>query len=222
MRVYLLLCNGLFVSNRSLDQIYAQEFVYPQPDGPDVPMPQDRVEINYDLKAVAIGIGDSKDLIPTMRAAYREGIGCVVMGIDQTFADINKLPKLEMAPLPGDPAAIPWPDGDLVLRILAVQGDKRMKSIRDVPSMKELGIDAEWTQWLRISATRKAPAPIIARVREVVKKVTEDDAFDKLLESQGAEARYLTSEEVERFIKAESDVVGRIYKTLLAEEKNKK
>jgi hypothetical protein len=43
------------------------------------------------------GVGDSKDLIPTMRAAYREGIGCVAMGIDQTFADIDKLPKLEMA-----------------------------------------------------------------------------------------------------------------------------
>jgi CubicO group peptidase (beta-lactamase class C family) len=110
----LLLCNGLFVSNRTLDQIYAQEFVYPQPDGPDVPMSRDRVEINYDLKAVAIGVGDSKDLIPPMRAAHREGIGCVVMGAEQTFADINKLPKLEMAPLPGDPATIPWPDGDLV------------------------------------------------------------------------------------------------------------
>ena len=108
------------------------------------------------------------------------------------------------------------------LRILAVQGDKRMKSIPDVPSIKELGIDAEWIQWLGISATRKTPAPIVARVREVVKKVAEDDAFDKLLESQGAEARYLTSEEVEKFIKAESDVVGKIYKTLLAEEKSKK
>ena len=58
--------------------------------------------------------------------------------------------------------------------------------------------------------------------REVVKKVAEDDAFVKLLESQGAEARYLTSDEVEKFIKAESDVVGKIYKTLLAEEKSKK
>jgi len=108
------------------------------------------------------------------------------------------------------------------LRILAVQGDKRMKSIPDIPSIKELGINAEWVQWLGISATRKTPAPIVARVREVVKKVAEDDAFVKLLESQGAEARYLTSEEVEKFIKAESDVVGKIYKTLLAEEKSKK
>jgi hypothetical protein len=67
-------------------------------------MPLNRVDINYDLKAVAIGVNDSNDPIPVMRAAYREGIGCVVMGVEQTFADISKLPKLEMAPLPGDPA----------------------------------------------------------------------------------------------------------------------
>ncbi len=108
------------------------------------------------------------------------------------------------------------------LRILAVQGDKRLKSIPDVPSMKELGIDAQWIQWLGISATKKTPAPILARVREVVKKVAEDDAFGKLLESQGAEARYLSGEEVARFIKAEADVVGKIYKVLLAEDKGKK
>jgi hypothetical protein len=107
------LCNGLFVSSRTLDQIYAQEMVNPRPE-PTVPMPLDRVEIDYHRKAVAIGVGDSNDPVPVMRAAYREGIGCVVMGINQTFADIDKLPKLEMMPLPGDPATIPWPNGDLV------------------------------------------------------------------------------------------------------------
>jgi tripartite-type tricarboxylate transporter receptor subunit TctC len=124
--------------------------------------------------------------------------------------------------------ATQWPASSIPLaqgkklRILAVQGDKRMKSIPDVPSMKELGIDAQWIQWLGISATRKTPVPIVARVREVVKKVAEDEAFEKLLESQGAEARYLNSEEVEKFITAESDVVGKIYQALLAEEKSKK
>ena len=34
------------------------------------------------------------------------------------------------------------------LRILAVQGNRRLKSIPDVPTVKELGIDAEWYQWV--------------------------------------------------------------------------
>lgn len=129
------LCNGLFVSGRTLEQIYAQEMVNPRPEPTSVPMPLDRVEIDYQLKAVAIGVGDRNDPIPVMRAAYREGIGCVVMGIDQTFADIDKLPKLEMPPLPGDPATIPWPDGDLVEK----------KPLPDPVNQAALNAAGEWT-----------------------------------------------------------------------------
>lgn len=107
------LCNALFVSERTLDQFYAQEMKNSRAK-PCVPMARERVEIDYKRRAVAIGVGDSSDPVPIMRAAYREGIGCVAMGIDQTFADIDKLPKLEMPPLSGNPATIPWPNGDLV------------------------------------------------------------------------------------------------------------
>ena len=56
----------------------------------------------------------------------------------------------------------------------------------------------------------------------MVKKVAQDAAFNKILESQGSEARYMNNEEVEKFIKEESDVVAKIYTSLLAEEKSKK
>ena len=49
-----------------------------------------------------------------MRAAFRKGLGCVIMAPDQTFEDIESLPILEMEPPEGDPATVPWPDGDLV------------------------------------------------------------------------------------------------------------
>jgi CubicO group peptidase (beta-lactamase class C family) len=100
------LCNGLFVSNRTLDQIYAQELT-----GMGDPMPGTRVEIDSARRTVAVGIRTG-DPVPVMRAAYREGIGCVVMAPDQTFADIEALPHLDMAPLPGDASAILWPEGD--------------------------------------------------------------------------------------------------------------
>jgi tripartite-type tricarboxylate transporter receptor subunit TctC len=117
--------------------------------------------------------------------------------------------------------SIPLAEGKKI-RILAVQGDERMKAIPNIPTIKETGIDAEWVQWLGISIPKKTPAPLAEKIKEMVKKVAQDDAFKKLLESQGAEARYMTSEEVEKFIKAESDVVAKIYKTLLEEEKGKK
>jgi CubicO group peptidase (beta-lactamase class C family) len=103
------MCNGLFTSNRTLDQIFAQELAYlREPIG--TPAGGDYV-VDGERRAVAVG---ADGYVPTMRAAFREGLGCVIMAPDQTFDDIASLPVLDMAPPPGDPATIPWPDGDLV------------------------------------------------------------------------------------------------------------
>jgi CubicO group peptidase (beta-lactamase class C family) len=49
-----------------------------------------------------------------MRAAFREGLGCVVLAPDQTFEDIDALPVLTTAEPAGDPALIAWPSGDRI------------------------------------------------------------------------------------------------------------
>ena len=101
-------CNGLFVSNRTLEQLNDAELKMDL-----MPLaPPHQIKIDRERKTVAVG--DGNGLAPTMRAAYREGLGCVVMGPEQTFADIDKLPILKMPPLPGDPAQLPWPAGDLI------------------------------------------------------------------------------------------------------------
>jgi CubicO group peptidase (beta-lactamase class C family) len=104
------LCSGLFVSNRTVDQIYAQEL---RNLGAREILPLARVQIDKERKAVAVGVG-ANDTYPPMRAAYREGVGCVAMAPDQTFDDIATLPELRLPPKPGDAAAIAWPDGDRV------------------------------------------------------------------------------------------------------------
>jgi len=105
----LFICNGLFVSNRTLEQIYSAELKLDR-----MPLaPPDQIKIDRELKTVAVG-ESGNGLVPVMRAAHREGLGCVVMGPEQTFADIDKLPTLKMSPMPGDPSKLPWPDGDLV------------------------------------------------------------------------------------------------------------
>ena len=103
------MCNGLFTSDRSLDRVFQQELAYlSQPVG--TPRGGD-YEIDWTRQAVAIGAPGGT---PIMRAAFRRGIGCVIMAPDQTFEDIDGLPEVTLAPPPGDPATIPWPDGDLV------------------------------------------------------------------------------------------------------------
>lgn len=103
------MCNGIFTGERSLEQVFDQELAFlPSPVG--TPRGGDYV-VDWDREAVAIGAAGGT---PIMRAAYREGIGCVIMAPDQTFEDIADLPELTMPPPPGDPATIAWPDGDLV------------------------------------------------------------------------------------------------------------
>ncbi|MCH8154206.1 MAG: hypothetical protein IH786_02895 [Proteobacteria bacterium] len=108
-RQALMICNGLFVSNRSLDLIYEQELKLNR-----MPvLPPSMVTIDKERQAVAVG-GGGNGPYPTMRAAYREGLGCIVMAPNQTFDNIDDLPMLTMAPPPGNPAQIAWPDGDLI------------------------------------------------------------------------------------------------------------
>ncbi|MBT8397183.1 MAG: beta-lactamase family protein [Gemmatimonadetes bacterium] len=104
----ILTCNGLFTSNRSLDDVYRQELAF-LPDPIGTAEGGDYV-VDWNRRAVAIGADGH---IPTMRAAFREGFGCVILAPDQDFEDIESLPVLDVPPPPGDPATIPWPNGDL-------------------------------------------------------------------------------------------------------------
>ena len=109
-----LMCNGLFTSNRSLREVFRRELAYLDGDGLDGAVGTadgGEYEINEALRAVAIG-GPTTG--PVIRAAFREGIGCVVMSPDQTFDDIDSLPKLELPYPDFDPSLTAWPDGDLV------------------------------------------------------------------------------------------------------------
>jgi CubicO group peptidase (beta-lactamase class C family) len=103
------MCNGLFTSNRSLEQIFEHELAFfPEPIG--TPAGGD-YRINDDLRAVEVGAAGA---VPTMRAVFREGIGCIILPPDQTLADADRLPELTLPYPPGNPAKMPWPDGDLI------------------------------------------------------------------------------------------------------------
>ena len=103
------MCNGLFTSHRTLEQIFAQELKFlPEPVG--TPTGGDYV-VDRAKKTVEIG---KPGAAPVMRAAFREGLGCIILAPDQDFDAIDQLPSLKMPAPPGDPAAMPWPEGDAV------------------------------------------------------------------------------------------------------------
>jgi CubicO group peptidase (beta-lactamase class C family) len=102
-----LMCNGLFTSNRSLEQVFRQELAYLS-----IPVGTAKggnYRVDWERRAVMVG-GSIEG--PIIRAAFREGIGCVVMAPNQDWTDIDKLPIQTLRPPKGDPARIPWPNGD--------------------------------------------------------------------------------------------------------------
>ena len=103
------MCNGLFTSNRTLEQIFEQELAFlNEPIGT---ARGGNYEVDYDRQGVVVGSGRNA---PKMRAAFRTGIGCVILPPDQTLADVDQLPNLDLPYPDDDPASTPWPQGDLV------------------------------------------------------------------------------------------------------------
>jgi CubicO group peptidase (beta-lactamase class C family) len=105
----LFMCEGLFTSNRSLEQVFAQELTYlPAPIG--TPAGGD-YQVDRARRTVTVGVGG---YVPPMRAVFRDGVGCVVLAPDQDFDDIAGLPELTLPPPAADPRELPWPDGDVL------------------------------------------------------------------------------------------------------------
>lgn len=124
----ILMCNGLFTSNRTLEQVFDQELAYlsepiGNPEGGDY-------KVDWENKFVAIG---SSGAVPTMRAAFRQGLGCIILAPDQTFDDIDDFPIL--SPVAGNAEDIAWPNGDKVIE----------KKIEKYIDKKALDAASDWS-----------------------------------------------------------------------------
>ncbi len=118
-------------------------------------------------------------------------------------------------------SSIPLVRGNKI-RILAVQSDQRIKSLPDVPALKELGIDAELRMAVGLWAPQKTPKPIVEKLRKILKQATEDKTFANVIETQGDEVQYVAGDEWEKHLEIESEKLAKIYKQIIAEEKEKK
>ena len=70
----LMMCNGLFTSNRTLEQVFAQELAYI--DTPVGTAQSGDYLVDTARKAVQVGTEVNQ---PVMRSAFRTGLGCVAM-----------------------------------------------------------------------------------------------------------------------------------------------
>ena len=104
-----LMCNGLFTSQRPLEAVFDQELAYLK--DPVGGVSGGNYQVSENQKAVTVG-GDDDGIAIT--AAFRPGIGCVVMSPDQALSNIPELPQNQFAAKTQNVDEVSWPMGDSV------------------------------------------------------------------------------------------------------------
>jgi len=103
------------------------------------------------------------------------------------------------------------------LKALAVIGGKRLKSASDIPTVKELGVDAEYYGWVGLLAPLKTPKPIVDKLRHVLKSAVENRAFIDMIEGSGDEVQSLNGEELAKYMDEESAKIAKLYAEMVKE-----
>jgi CubicO group peptidase (beta-lactamase class C family) len=102
------LCSGIFDGNRTQAQVESQELARIYPEFRPIAA---TLSATVDPTAKTVTVPFAADMPPRI-AAWRPLLGCAQLPIGAGPDAIAALPKLALAPPPGDPDAAPWPMGD--------------------------------------------------------------------------------------------------------------
>jgi len=101
------------------------------------------------------------------------------------------------------------------LKALAVTGDKRVKSLPDVPTLKEQGIDVVVTSWQGLFAPAKTPADILDKIEKAAKEAMKNPKWEEALARDGLEQPpERTRAEFTKFVADEHAFWGKTLKKL--------
>jgi tripartite-type tricarboxylate transporter receptor subunit TctC len=70
-----------------------------------------------------------------------------------------------------------------------------------------------------MSAAKNIPAPIMQKIRDIMKRVSEDDAFIKVMQNQGDDVVYMDHIQLAKHREIEAEKAMKLFKQLIAEKK---
>lgn len=97
------------------------------------------------------------------------------------------------------------------LRALGTTGATREREVPDVPTIAEAGVPGyEMGYWFAAWAPANTPAPVIARLRELLVKAVESAQAKTFYTNSGVDSATLTPQDLAKFQAAETQKWGRI------------
>jgi tripartite-type tricarboxylate transporter receptor subunit TctC len=90
------------------------------------------------------------------------------------------------------------------IRPLGMFSDKRLASMPDVPTMRELGYNVEFYLWVGLFAPKGTPAQAITKLREEAKKAVASPQFGQAIKNINDEVAYLDQPEFIKFLETDS------------------
>jgi tripartite-type tricarboxylate transporter receptor subunit TctC len=90
------------------------------------------------------------------------------------------------------------------LRALACYSPKRAAALPDVPTLKELGYDIEFSIWVGLFAPKGTPEAVIAKLRTETKNAVATEQFKKAIANIGDVVAYLDQPEFRAFWDADA------------------
>jgi tripartite-type tricarboxylate transporter receptor subunit TctC len=85
------------------------------------------------------------------------------------------------------------------VRVLATWGEARHPALPDVPTLKELGYDATFSQWTGLFVPAGTPDSVVAKLREASKAVVNDPTFRNALAKVETPIQYLDQPQFKAF-----------------------
>jgi tripartite-type tricarboxylate transporter receptor subunit TctC len=85
------------------------------------------------------------------------------------------------------------------VRVIATWGESRHPALPDVPTLKELGYDAQFSQWTGLFVPAGTPDAVVARLRDAARMAVADDAFRNALAKVETPIQYLDQPQFRRF-----------------------
>ncbi|WP_339230580.1 tripartite tricarboxylate transporter substrate binding protein [Aeribacillus sp. FSL K6-2833] len=101
------------------------------------------------------------------------------------------------------------------VRVLAVTAPERLGGVlKDVPTLKELGIDAEFTIWRGVFGPKQMSDDAKKFWENTFKKLSEHEKWKEELTKQGWEPEYKGSKEFTQFLQEQEQLISDMLKSL--------